>query len=517
MKYISVLIVFITLFFLSNCDKKAEVLPNEYPFVITNTPIVNEEGAVFSADIINLGNQNIISYGFVWSKDDKPTLSDYCKLFNSDATKGIYTFNLKSGLIDGETYNLRAFVLTQQYEVYGNMVSFKSAGCLPPKIINFEPKYGQVGTQVIIEGRNFALLKSANIVKFGHALSIVDSVSENRLYVTISAVSVPGLVLVTVETPGYIATSVQYFDLWFPWEKKSDYPGTYLRNTNNFMVNGKIYVCGGLLTEPFQIMTEFWEYDPLNDKWTKKPDFPGTARQNGISFACNGKGYYGMGTSYSLSNNDYLVDIWEYDPLFGQWTQKTTYPGTPVIYSKAFVINNKAYLGPGYFYEDSWKTFVSDLWEYDPITNSWKEKKEFPGPDSRLGMAIGGGGRGYMGLGSNGGGMDKFYEYDALSDTWEIAGNYPGNGFNDIASFYIDGKLYFGMGSNNSNISYRDFWEFDLVSKNWTKMSPCPTKLSPSISYTVDNKGYVGYGWYHSTPSDSIYGRRFYEFDPIKN
>lgn len=517
MKYISVVIVFIALFFLSNCDKKAEVLPNDYPFVLTNMPIVNKEGAVFEADIINLGNQNIISYGFVWSKEDKPTISDNHKLFNNNATKGIYTLNLKGGLIAGETYNVRACILTQQYEVYGNIVSFRSLGCSPPKIINFEPKFGQVGTQVVIEGENFALSKSENIVNFGHALSIVDSASENRLYVTISAVSIPGLAQVTVKTSGYIATSVQYFDLWFPWKKKSDYPGTYLTNTNNFEVNGKIYVCGGLLTGSFQIMTEFWEYDPANDIWTQKPDFPGTARQNGVSFACNGKGYYGMGTSYSLSNDDYLVDIWEYDPLFEQWTEKTTYPGTPVIYSRTFVIDNKAYLGPGYFYEDSWKTFVSDLWEYDPITNNWQVKNEFPGSERRFGMAIGAGSKGYLGLGSNGGRLDEFYEYDPYNDTWKIVGNYPGNGYNDIASFYIDGKLYFGMGSNNSAESYRDFWEFDLANKNWNMMNPCPTKLSPSISYTINNKGYVGYGWYNLNPNSNIYGRRFYEFNPKKN
>ena len=59
-----IIIIAASLFF-TNCERDAEVQPKEYPYVITNSPTVNSNGAEFSADITNIGNQEILKYGFV--------------------------------------------------------------------------------------------------------------------------------------------------------------------------------------------------------------------------------------------------------------------------------------------------------------------------------------------------------------------------------------------------------------------------------------------------------------------
>jgi N-acetylneuraminic acid mutarotase len=518
MRYFKFLQIFIALLSLSSCKKEAEVKPKDYPYVITNSPIVNHDGAEFIADITNLGNYEILKYGFVWSKKSKPTIQDNIMLFDKEPKKRIYSYNVNSGLVQGHIYYVRAYILTEQYEVYGNMKSFNSLGSLPPIISNFTPKYGPIGTQVIIEGENFALSKTENIVKFGEINAIIDSASTNVLLVRVPTITKPEKVYISVETSGYSTTFLdENFDMWFPWIRKSDFPGTYLHSTNNFEINGKIYICGGLETGEFQIMKEFWEYNPTTDIWIRKPDFPGEARYNAIAFSCNGKGYYGLGTTYSVDYKDYVVDLWEYDPDTEQWTQKTDFPGIPVIYSKSFVSKNKAYIGPGYFWKDSWSSFINNLWEYDPLNNKWQQKKDFPGSERYIELAIGTKDYGYMGLGNDGSYLNDFYKYDPNKDTWELAGYYPGKGNNEIASFFIDEKLYLGMGSNNSIDSYADFWEFDLINNNWKEMNSCPTKLSPSLSFTINNKGYVGYGWYDLSSNDISYGRVLYEFDPSKN
>jgi N-acetylneuraminic acid mutarotase len=120
-------------------------------------------------------------------------------------------------------------------------------------------------------------------------------------------------------------------------------------------------------------------------------------------------------------------------------------------------------------------------------------------------------------MGTNGWGFDDIYSYDPSSDTWTLLANYPGNGFNDVGGFHIDEKIYAGMGSNNVDLAFTDFWEFDRATGLWEEMQPSPIKLSPSISITVGNKGYIGYGWYSLSPEDIYMGRRFYEFDPGKN
>ena len=518
MRYLRITILITILFSILSCEKEAEIQSKDYPYVVTNSPNVSSEGAVFTANIKSLGNQKIYEYGFVWSTESGPTIQNSNKLYENQPEKGSYSYNLNSGLAKGQPYFVRAYIHTDQYEVYGNERSFISQGSLLPVIRSFEPKYGLVGTKVTIVGDNFAISKNGNTVKFGSNEAIIDSFSENRLIVTVPLVSQSGTVPISVETAGMQTTSNDFFDLWFPWKQLSDFPGTRLQLISSFVLDNKIYVCGGLETSLFQIMNEVWEYDPALDKWTQKTNFPGVPRYNGIGFSCNGKGYYGMGETYAHTiDSNILTDIWEYDPELDSWTKKTDFPGVPIIYSKAFVIGNKTYISPGKYWKDSRVHFVNDFWEYDPANNSWQQKKDFPGVERYWGFAIGTETKGYIGLGNQGNPLKDIYMYDPMTDSWETAIHYPGAGYNDVANFYINGKLYLGMGSNNSTSSYTDMYESDFNKHSWKKMYSSPVKLSPFISHAINGKGYVGYGWYDLSSKDNEYGRKMFEFDPSKN
>ena len=325
------------------CEKDAEVLPKDYPYVVTETPIGEENGTVFSAEIINSGKTEIEYYGFVWGENEETYLLDCKKLFDGSAVQMKYSYTLKGGLAKDKDYNIRAYVKTNQLEVYGNKITFKSRGSLAPVINDFSPKNGPAGSKVVIDGENFAMSKTGNKVMFGENEAVVDSVSENKLIVTVPQINMSEKVLISIETADMLTTSVETFDLWFPWIRKADYPGTYLRETSSFELNGKIYICGGVDRRTWELSNEVWEYDPIIDAWVRKSDFPGEARRYGISFSCGGKGYFGMGEDFTNSiNNKYLIDIWEYDPYSDQWSLKTNFPGTPVILTKSFIIDNKA-------------------------------------------------------------------------------------------------------------------------------------------------------------------------------
>ena len=118
---------------------------------VTTAEISNATGATATAG----GNVNtegatveITSYGVCWAKDKLPVIDKhedpYCETAGS--IEGSYTCEM-TGLEEGETYNVRAFVkTTQEFVVYGNVVSFTPCG------INFDytlnlgntPDFGKV-------------------------------------------------------------------------------------------------------------------------------------------------------------------------------------------------------------------------------------------------------------------------------------------------------------------------------------------------------------------------------------
>lgn len=511
MRYIKFIIIIIVLLFFSNCEKDSEVQPKEYPFVITSSPTVNSNGAKFSADLISIGNQEIIKYGFVWSTESNPTIQDYSKLFDDKANKGIYTYNANSGLAKGQTYYVRAYILTDQYEVYGNIKSFISQGSLPPVIEGFEPKFGPIGTEVTIVGKNFTLSKNENTVKFGDVEVIVESVSENSIIVTIPQITKPGMAQITVETAGMIATSQDSFDLWFPWKRLNDFNDGYIAGYPiSFSLNNKGYFGLGYNK------TNFWEYDPVKDIFIKKSDFPKSIGAYPMSFTANNKGYVlFVDSDYSTPGgiwiNDTINELWEYNPENDAWTRKADFPGFKRRNGTAFSINDKGYIFGGVYWKHSWSYYPTDVWEFDPLANKWTQKAELPWSHQTQAQGLGfsHNGKGYFGIAST----SHIYEYDPVSDTWDYITDYPGEGYHYIKGFVINNMAYMGLGRNFSDDSYSDFWELNLETKTWKKLHSCSINMAANLSFTINNKGYIGLGWndYYD------YSNVIYEFDPTKN
>lgn len=88
---------------------------------------------------------------------------------------------------------------------------------------------------------------------------------------------------------------------------------------------------------------------------------------------CN-KAYLGTGWNDNFVYNN---DLWEYDPLANTWTQKINFPGTPRIGATGFSIGGRGFLGLGRDYNS---IYTTDFWEYNPFTNSWNIIAAFPGP-----------------------------------------------------------------------------------------------------------------------------------------
>jgi N-acetylneuraminic acid mutarotase len=176
----------------------------------------------------------------------------------------------------------------------------------------------------------------------------------------------------TMDSPGFVINGKLYIPAagemyeynisTNTWTKKS-YPAElgYFGGGAAFTINGKGYLGVGWVHEKSANVSDFFEYDPVTDTWSRRASFPGTLRDNPTSFSlANGKGYVGMGYSYAQSA--YLNDVWEYDPVPDTWTRITDFPGSPRFGARAYVVGSDAYIiggGHGGIYE-------KDMWRFTP-------------------------------------------------------------------------------------------------------------------------------------------------------
>ncbi len=473
--------------FFSNCEKDAEVQSKEYPYVITNSPTVNSNGAEFSADLTNIGNQEIVQYGFVWSTESNPTIQDYNKLFDDKANKGIYTCNVNSGLAEGQTYYVRAYILTDQYEVYGNVRSFSSHGSLPPVIEDFEPKFGPIGTEVIIEGKNFALLKNENKVKFGDVEVIVDSVSENSLIVTIPHITTPEMVQVTVETAGMTVTSQDSFDLWFPWKKLGTF-SINIYNAASFSNGDKGYVIQ-------RNSSYLQEYNPQTNTFSSHGSLPESSSSYPLA------AYSDTKVVVLLNSNVYELDLNSFN-----WSLITNYTKSRTAEDYLYYINNEIYIG---------SLIDETLFKYNENNNTWISVTASNVHETYSYSYVTYNNFGYIYY-SYFPGNTSVSRFNPSDNSWDYITSFPCTSQYGSCQFNIKNNLYAGLGKTSDwgeGYANNQIWEYNLENNKWTRYSDCPQRMHVGLSLTIDGKGYAfsSHGQWQYDLND------VWEFDPTKN
>ena len=148
------------------------------------------------------------------------------------------------------------------------------------------------------------------------------------------------------------------------WIKIGEAPSSFI-NGIAFSLNGKIYYG---LTEGE--MSKFWEYNPkFTHPWSLRNSFPESGEMSPVSFTINNTGYalFFDRTFYS------------YDPVNDRWTKRASYPGSGnrVTGRIAFSVNSLGYVGGGR--DLDLETSYTDIWSYNPSTDSWTEQIPLPG------------------------------------------------------------------------------------------------------------------------------------------
>ncbi|MEM9982454.1 MAG: kelch repeat-containing protein [Bacteroidota bacterium] len=245
----------------------------------------------------------------------------------------------------------------------------------------------------------------------------------------------------------------------------------------------------------------------LEGNWIRQSDFEGDARSGAAVFVINERAYVGTG----YDGDERLTDFWSYDVNRNFWQRVTELPDssfTPRNGAFAFSANGKGYVGGGYDGQD----YLKDLWEYDPITNGWSQKSDFIGSARRNATTFSIDNKGYVLLGYDGSDTKDMYMYDPTLDEWTQKVSFTGSKRSGATAFVINGKAYVGFGRNNG-IYEEDFWEYDPTTDSWRRLQDMDETSEAiarefAVGFVIDSRGYVTTG-NRNTPMTSTW-----EYDP---
>lgn len=293
------------------------------------------------------------------------------------------------------------------------------------------------------------------------------------------------------------------------WTKKASFGGLKREKAVAFSIDSYGYVSCGVDTAE-QVHNDLWQYNPELDAWTQLASLPGVARKNAIAFVIAGKAYLGTGYDHdeTLSGSK-LKDFWEYNPLENEWTEKAHYPGggdTGIYQATAFTLLEKGYVACGKIGPDA---YIPELWQYDPLTDSWIERTPFPGGDRYQLISFVLENKAFVGMGTD---HDVFrkdiWEYDPVTNTWEDRPDFPGTERAQSTTFSIGSKAFVVFGTDGGLKD--ELWEYSYYSQSWNNRAPFPGGgRKNGIAFSIGNKGYVGLG----KESDGK-RRSFYEYTP---
>lgn len=216
--------------------------------------------------------------------------------------------------------------------------------------------------------------------------------------------------------------------------------------------------------------------------WIQKTDCPGNGRFWATSFVCEGKIYTGTG-KLEFSNLTPTSDMWQYDPLSDTWAQVANYPGGDRAGATSFSYNNRGFMAFG----SPFIQFTNDVYEYMPETNTWQQKTSSPASFAfSHGFVI----NDHFYIGPENG-TNKTYAYDIINDSWSEVAEFPGDDRRAQVAFAANGKGYIGMGIDVFSGVESDFYRYDPVSDSWEEIASISPASDQSVGFSIDDVGYV--------------------------
>lgn len=213
-------------------------------------------------------------------------------------------------------------------------------------------------------------------------------------------------------------------------------------------------------------------------EWEQRASLPSSGRWGAYTFAIGGYGYVVGGDN----GNGFRSDVWRYDPATDSWEQRASMPGAR-RHGTSWSLNGKGYVVCG---QSAVTTFSNMLWEYDPVMDSWTARTSLPGTlrYGTHGFALNG--YGYVGGGNSGSAsgpyLSDLWRWDPTSDQWTQVSGIPGQARYGSTPFVI-GNLGYVHGGRAADLSFiNELWQYDPVQDQWQIK---PTMPGPGRSWSM--------------------------------
>ena len=290
------------------------------------------------------------------------------------------------------------------------------------------------------------------------------------------------------------------------WQKLAPFPEP-AEEILGTAAGGKMYVFAGLI--PFwKPKGLVYEYDPATDHWTKKK--PMALPAHHVAFTeYHGKIYAFGGFVYPASGPAAWVPInnaWEYDPGADSWKALAPMPskrGSPVaaaVGNKIYVIGG-ASLPPGStdiaVSPTTPHLSVGTVEEYDPETNTWRERSPMPTPRNHAAIgAVNGkiyviGGRvgaAFIALATD---VSVVEEYDPATDKWSAPRMRMPTARSALGYAVINGRVYVAGGEYQDShmmATFREVQAYDPVSNTWSILPSMPVSRHGLAAGAIGNR-----------------------------
>ena len=271
------------------------------------------------------------------------------------------------------------------------------------------------------------------------------------------------------------------------------------------VLNGRIYVAGGLLSPNTGYSAHFEAYEPAADKWTRLATLP-RARHHIALAAADGLIYGLGGFSGGFPNWQAHADVFVYDPSNDRW--RTGVPMTqPRAEGVAAAVDGKVYVIGGRVrasaeashFNDHADTVLAEV--FDPRTGRWSRIPDAPtARNSAASAVIDGriyvvGGR--KAIKQADGSLRQenvatLEVFDPRRNTWEARAPMP-QAQGGLAAAAHGGKLYVFGGEQwvPEQKVFADSWVYDPATDRWTALPPLPTPRHGLGAATLGNRIHV--------------------------
>lgn len=272
-----------------------------------------------------------------------------------------------------------------------------------------------------------------------------------------------------IEGEAYVGTGQDQSDMWRyapttdAWTQMADLPGAGREEAIAFAIDGLGYIGTGEASNG-SALNDFWQYDPAANTWTERSSFGGGGRKWAFAFALAGHGYVGGGYG-----NGYKKDLWAYDPATDSWSQLSDFGGGKRGRATAFAIGSTAYVALGHYYDSyyGYHQYYNDLWAYDSTTDRWVQKSSYPGAGRLQAMGFVIGQTGYLGTGYSPPGADgrlveqsDMWKYDPASNTWVQEPDFGGGVRAGAVGLAVGETGFVGLGAGEYGGLGSDWWVF---------------------------------------------------------